>query len=172
MWSSVVKIWIEFFNLVLHIALIQRAKEQTINCKDKVSRNVVFSNTFEALVINSDQELHALSTLILQVSNLETTRIIKESHTTLLIKANSIVKPLMATINTLYHDVPSPSLESLGEQISGQQTISKRNDKSLVKETSASRWTNLVEEEEHISSPARSKLSPQAPIFVPSSKTN
>ncbi|KAG5598707.1 hypothetical protein H5410_030077 [Solanum commersonii] len=47
---------------------------------------------------------------------------------------------------------------------------SKRNDKSLVKETSDSRWTDLVEEEEH--APTRSKSSPQAPIFVPSSKAN
>ncbi|KAH0711850.1 hypothetical protein KY285_007447 [Solanum tuberosum] len=47
---------------------------------------------------------------------------------------------------------------------------SKRNDKSLVKETSDSRWADLVEEEEH--APTRSKLSPQTPIFVPSSKVN
>uniref|UniRef100_M1DSK8 NB-ARC domain containing protein n=1 Tax=Solanum tuberosum TaxID=4113 RepID=M1DSK8_SOLTU len=45
---------------------------------------------------------------------------------------------------------------------------SKRNDKSLVKETSDSRWADLVEEEEH--APTRSNLSP--PIFVPSSKAN
>uniref|UniRef100_M1DVE7 NB-ARC domain containing protein n=1 Tax=Solanum tuberosum TaxID=4113 RepID=M1DVE7_SOLTU len=82
-------------------------------------------------------------------------------------------KPPMATINTSNHDVPnSPSLESLGEKIFGQQSISKRNDKSLGKKTSDSRWADLVEEEEHISAPARSKLSPQAPIFVPSSKAN
>uniref|UniRef100_M1DLM9 NB-ARC domain containing protein n=1 Tax=Solanum tuberosum TaxID=4113 RepID=M1DLM9_SOLTU len=84
-----------------------------------------------------------------------------------------MVKPPMATINTSNHDVPnSPSLESLGEKIFGQQSISKRNDKSLGKETSDSRWTDLVEEGEHISAPARSKLSPQAPIFVSSSKAN
>uniref|UniRef100_M1DIJ7 Uncharacterized protein n=1 Tax=Solanum tuberosum TaxID=4113 RepID=M1DIJ7_SOLTU len=41
-------------------------KEQTMNCEDKVSRKVVCSNTFDALMINSDQELHALSTPILQ----------------------------------------------------------------------------------------------------------
>ncbi|KAH0716805.1 hypothetical protein KY290_013065 [Solanum tuberosum] len=148
-------------------------KDQTINCEDKVSGEVVCSNTFDAIMINSDQELHALSTPILQVSNPETTRIIKESHATMLNKENPMVKPPMETINTSNHDVPnSPSLESLGEQIFGQQSISKRNDKSLGKETSASRWANLVEEEEHISAPARSKLSPQAPIFVPSSKAN
>ncbi|KAK4716176.1 hypothetical protein R3W88_014514 [Solanum pinnatisectum] len=79
----------------------------------------------------------------------------------------------MATINTSNHDAPNyPSLESLGEQIFGPQLISKRNDKSLGKETSDSRWADLVEEEEHISRPAKSKLSPQAPIFVPSSKGN
>ncbi|KAH0685838.1 hypothetical protein KY284_016391 [Solanum tuberosum] len=78
------------------------------------------------------------------------------------------------TINTSNHDVPnSPSLESLGEQIFGQQSISKRNDKGLGKETSDSRWVDLVEKEEHISAPAKNKLSPhEAPIFVPSSKTN
>ncbi|KAG5620688.1 hypothetical protein H5410_005906 [Solanum commersonii] len=38
------------------------------------------------LQINSDQELHALSTPILQVSNPETTRIIKESYTAMLNK--------------------------------------------------------------------------------------
>ncbi|KAH0679855.1 hypothetical protein KY284_020940 [Solanum tuberosum] len=47
-------------------------KEQTINCEDKVSRKSVCSNTFDALIINSDQELHALSTPILQISNQET----------------------------------------------------------------------------------------------------
>ncbi|KAG5600371.1 hypothetical protein H5410_031741 [Solanum commersonii] len=58
-----------------------------------------------------------------------------------------MVKQPMATINTLNHDVPnSPSLELLGEQIFGQQSISKRNDKSLGKETSDSRWADLVEE--------------------------
>ena len=40
------------------------------------------------------------------------------------------------------------------------------------KETSDFRWANLVEEEENISAPARSKLSPQAPLFLPSSKAN
>ncbi|KAH0773436.1 hypothetical protein KY290_010573 [Solanum tuberosum] len=84
-----------------------------------------------------------------------------------------MVKPPMATINTSNHDVPnSPSLESFGEQIFGQQSISKRNDKSLGRETSDSKWAYLVEEEEHISAPAKSKLSPQAPIFVHSSKEN
>ncbi|KAG5616641.1 hypothetical protein H5410_016465 [Solanum commersonii] len=49
------------------------------------------------------------------------------------------------------HDVPdSPSLESLGEQIFGQQSISKRNDKSLGKETSDFRWADLVEEKKNI----------------------
>ncbi|KAK4711231.1 hypothetical protein R3W88_005744 [Solanum pinnatisectum] len=87
-------------------------KEQTMNCEDKVSRKVVCSNTFDALMINSDQELHALSTPILQISNPETTRIIKESHATMLDKENPMVKPSMATINTSNHDVPnSPSLE-------------------------------------------------------------
>ncbi|KAG5614390.1 hypothetical protein H5410_014214 [Solanum commersonii] len=57
-----------------------------------------------------------------------------------------MVKPPMATINTLDHDVPSPSLESRGD---------------------ASGWENLAKEEEHISSPARSKLSSQALTFVP-----
>ncbi|KAG5583174.1 hypothetical protein H5410_053801 [Solanum commersonii] len=147
-------------------------KEQPMNCEDKVSRKVVYSNTFDALMINSDQELHALSTPILQVSNPETSRIIKESHATMLNKENPMVKPHMATINTLNHDVPnSSSLESLGEQIFGQQSISKSNDKSLGKETNDSRWADLVKEE-HISAPARSKLSHQAPIFVPSSKAN
>ncbi|KAK4359851.1 hypothetical protein RND71_022080 [Anisodus tanguticus] len=37
-------------------------------------------------------------------------------------------------------------------------------------ETSAHQWADLVEEEEHITSPPRSKLSPQAPVFVSSSK--
>ncbi|KAK4710027.1 hypothetical protein R3W88_004540 [Solanum pinnatisectum] len=60
-------------------------KEQTINSEDKIS---------------SDQELHALSTPILQVSNPETTRIIKESHAAMLNKENSMFKPHMATINT------------------------------------------------------------------------
>ncbi|KAK4371017.1 hypothetical protein RND71_010492 [Anisodus tanguticus] len=36
-------------------------------------------------------------------------------------------------------------------------------------ETSAPRWADIVEIEEHITSPHRSKLSPQAPVFVPSS---
>ncbi|KAH0689244.1 hypothetical protein KY289_016602 [Solanum tuberosum] len=149
-------------------------KDQMVNCEDKVSRKVVCSNTFDALVINSDQELHVLSTPILQDSNPETTRIIKESHATMLNKENLMVKPPMATINTSNHDVPnSPSLESFGEQIFGQQSIFKRNDKSLGKETGDSRWADLVEEEEHISAPARSKLSPhEVPIFVPSSKAN
>ncbi|KAH0733724.1 hypothetical protein KY285_009431 [Solanum tuberosum] len=147
-------------------------KEQTMNCEDKVTRKVVCSNTFDALMVNSDQELHALSTPIHQVSNLETTRIIKESHATMLNKENSMVKPLMATINTSNHDAPNSPSESLREKIFGQQSISKRNDKSLGKGTSDSKWTDLVEEEEHISAPARSKLSPQAPIFVPSSKAN
>ncbi|KAG5573244.1 hypothetical protein H5410_063010 [Solanum commersonii] len=80
---------------------------------------------------NSNQELHALSSPILQVSNPETT----------LNKENPMIIP-----------------------------HSKRNDKSLVKETSDSRWANLVEEEEYALT--RSKLSPQAPIFVPSSKAN
>jgi len=37
---------------------------------------------------------------------------------------------------------------------------------------SASRWADLVEEENHTPSPSRSKLSPQALEFVPTSKTN
>ncbi|KAG5627967.1 hypothetical protein H5410_013185 [Solanum commersonii] len=106
-------------------------KEQTINCEDKVSRKIVCSNTFDALMTNSDQELHALSSPILQVSNPETT--LKKE------------KPMI---------IPH----------------SKMNGKSLVKETSDSRLANLVEEKEH--APTRSKLSPQAPIFVPSSKAN
>ncbi|XP_049399994.1 uncharacterized protein LOC125864106 [Solanum stenotomum] len=120
-------------------------KEQTINCEDEVSKKIVCSNIFDALMINFDQELYVLSTPILQVSNLETTRIIKESHATMLNKENPMSKPHI-------------------------QSISKRNDTSLVKETSDSRWADLVEEEEHAL--ARSKLSPQAPIFVPSSKEN
>ncbi|KAH0729109.1 hypothetical protein KY289_000297 [Solanum tuberosum] len=40
-------------------------KEQTINCEDKVSRKIVCSNNFDALMIDSNQELHALSTPIL-----------------------------------------------------------------------------------------------------------
>ncbi|KAG5620371.1 hypothetical protein H5410_005589, partial [Solanum commersonii] len=140
-------------------------KDQTINCEDKVSGKVVCSNTFDSLMINSDQELHALATRILQVSNPETTRIIKESHAAMLNKENPMVKPPMETINTSNHDVPnSPSLESLGEKIFGQQLIFKRYDKRLGKETSASRWANLVEEEEHIFAPARkagvSRLAP------------
>ncbi|KAH0658304.1 hypothetical protein KY285_026852 [Solanum tuberosum] len=62
-------------------------------------------------------------------------------------KEYTMVKQPMATINASNHDVPnSPSLESLGEQIFGQQSISKRNDKSLGKETIDSRWADLVEE--------------------------
>ncbi|KAK4718313.1 hypothetical protein R3W88_016651 [Solanum pinnatisectum] len=138
----------------------------TMKDNDKEGWTKVPSKTFSP-------ELYALSTPIIQVSNPETTRIIKESHATILNKENPIVKPPMATINTSNHDVPnSRSLKSLGEKIFGQQSISKRNDKSLGKETSDSRWADLVEEEEHISAPARSKLSPQAPIFVPSSKAN
>ncbi|KAG5632109.1 hypothetical protein H5410_003826 [Solanum commersonii] len=128
---------------------------KTINYEDKVLRKVVCSNTFDALMIISNQELHALSTPFFLVSHLETIRIIKEPYAAMLNKANPMVKSPMATINTSDHDVPSPYLESLGEKIS-----------------SASRWAYLVEEEEHISSPARSKLSPQAPICVPSSKAN
>ncbi|KAG5605059.1 hypothetical protein H5410_026551 [Solanum commersonii] len=142
-------------------------------CEDKVSMKVVCSNTFDALMINSDQEHHALSTPTLQVFNPETTKIIKESHAAMLNKENPMVKSPMSTINTSNHDVPnSPSLELLGEQIFGQQLISKRNNKSLGKETSDSRWTDLVEDGEHIFALARSKLSPQAPIFVSSSKEN
>ncbi|KAH0639098.1 hypothetical protein KY285_035684 [Solanum tuberosum] len=37
---------------------------------------------------------------------------------------------------------------------------------------SALRWADLVEEENHTPSPSRSKLSPQALEFVPTSKTN
>ncbi|KAH0727260.1 hypothetical protein KY284_003125 [Solanum tuberosum] len=74
-------------------------KEQTINYEDKVSRKIVCSNTFDALMINSDQELHALSTPILQVSNPETTRLIKESHATMLNKENSMIKPLIQSIS-------------------------------------------------------------------------
>ncbi|KAH0749168.1 hypothetical protein KY290_028400 [Solanum tuberosum] len=44
--------------------------------------------------------------------------------------------------------------------------------KEKQKETSASKWENLVEEEENITSPPMSKLSPQAPEFVPTSKAN
>ncbi|KAK4734004.1 hypothetical protein R3W88_008265 [Solanum pinnatisectum] len=96
-------------------------KEKTVNYEDKVSRKVVCSNTFDALMINSDQELHPLSTPILQDSNPKATRIIKESHAIMLNKENLMVKPHMATIKTSNHDVPnSPSLESLGEQIFGQ----------------------------------------------------
>ncbi|KAH0683683.1 hypothetical protein KY290_022316 [Solanum tuberosum] len=78
-------------------------KEKTINCEDKVSRKIVCSNTFDALMTNSDQELHALSSPILQVSNPETT----------MNKENPMIIP-----------------------------HSKRNDKSLVKETSDSRWAD------------------------------
>uniref|UniRef100_M1BUT4 Uncharacterized protein n=1 Tax=Solanum tuberosum TaxID=4113 RepID=M1BUT4_SOLTU len=42
--------------------------------------------------------------------------------------------------------------------------------KEKQKETSASKWAYLVEEEENITSPPMSKLSPQAPEFVPTSK--
>ncbi|KAK4738350.1 hypothetical protein R3W88_002047 [Solanum pinnatisectum] len=56
----------------------------------------------------------------------ETTRIIKESHATMLNKENPMIKP-----------------------------HSERNDKSLVKETSDSRWADVVEEEEH--APTRGK---------------
>ncbi|KAH0684349.1 hypothetical protein KY289_022101, partial [Solanum tuberosum] len=124
-------------------------KEKTVNCEDKLSSKFVCSNTFDALMINSDRELHELSTPILLVSNPETPRIIKEPQAAMLNKANPMVKSPMATINTSNHDVPnSPSLQSLGKQISGQKSISIRNDKI---------W---------------SKLSSQAHIFVPSSKEN
>ncbi|KAG5614391.1 hypothetical protein H5410_014215 [Solanum commersonii] len=53
-------------------------REKTLNCEDKVSRNVVCSNIFDVLMINSDQELLVLSTSILQVSNPETIKIIKK----------------------------------------------------------------------------------------------
>ncbi|KAG5601494.1 hypothetical protein H5410_032864 [Solanum commersonii] len=41
-----------------------------------------------------------------------------------------------------------------------------------IMETSASKWANLVEEVENNTSPPMSKLSPQAPEFVPTSKAN
>ncbi|KAH0730610.1 hypothetical protein KY285_001521 [Solanum tuberosum] len=44
--------------------------------------------------------------------------------------------------------------------------------KEKQKETSASKWEDLVEEEEKITSPPMRKLSPQTPEFVPTSKTN
>uniref|UniRef100_M1DIQ5 Uncharacterized protein n=1 Tax=Solanum tuberosum TaxID=4113 RepID=M1DIQ5_SOLTU len=44
--------------------------------------------------------------------------------------------------------------------------------KEKQKETSASKWADLVEEEENITSPPMSKLIPQAPEFVPTSKAN
>lgn len=42
----------------------------------------------------------------------------------------------------------------------------------MGKETRNSRWANLVEEEEHISALAMSKLSPQTPIFFTLNKAN
>lgn len=42
--------------------------------------------------------------------------------------------------------------------------------KKQQKEMSASKQADLVEEEENITSPSMSKLSPQAPEFVPTSK--
>ncbi|KAG5632368.1 hypothetical protein H5410_004085 [Solanum commersonii] len=110
-------------------------KDQMVNCEDKVSQKAVCSNTFDVLMINSDQELHVLSTPILLVSNPETPKIIKEPEVAMLNIANPTVKSPMATINTSDNNV-------------------------------------VVEEEEHISSPSMSKLSPKAPIFVPSSKAN
>ncbi|KAH0706005.1 hypothetical protein KY285_010537 [Solanum tuberosum] len=44
--------------------------------------------------------------------------------------------------------------------------------KEKQKETSASKWVDLVEEEENITSPPMSKLRPQAPEVVPTSKEN
>jgi len=44
--------------------------------------------------------------------------------------------------------------------------------KEKQKETSASKWVDLVEEEEIITSPPMSKLRPQAPEVVPTSKEN
>ncbi|KAG5601508.1 hypothetical protein H5410_032878 [Solanum commersonii] len=44
--------------------------------------------------------------------------------------------------------------------------------KEKQKETSASKWADLVKEEENITSPPMSKLIPQAPEFVPTSKAN
>lgn len=32
-------------------------KEQTINCDDNISRKIVYSNTFDVLIINSGQKL-------------------------------------------------------------------------------------------------------------------
>ncbi|KAH0683678.1 hypothetical protein KY290_022302 [Solanum tuberosum] len=99
--------WIEVPSKTFSLAKLQQLdctnqprKEKTINCEDKVSRKIVCSNTFDALMTNTDQELYALSSPILQVSNLETT----------LNKENPMIIP-----------------------------HSKRNDKSLVKETSDSR---------------------------------
>ncbi|KAJ8562073.1 hypothetical protein K7X08_011364 [Anisodus acutangulus] len=126
----------------------------------------------------------------------EITSIVKEPQAAMLIKENPMIKQPMCIINTSDHDVHSQSLDSLGEKIgdSGQQLISTENDKDFVKgipsisqaistngligskkkqgETSAPWWADLIEEEGHFTSPPRSKLSPQAPVFVPSSKTN
>ncbi|KAK4337534.1 hypothetical protein RND71_042021 [Anisodus tanguticus] len=170
-------------------------KEQAANCEDKVSRKLVCSNTFDALMINSDQELNA-ATPTLHISNPEITSIVKEPQAAMLIKENPMIKQPMCRINTSDHDVHSQSLESLGEKMgdSGQQLISTENDKDFVKgipsisqvistnrligskeiqgELSTPWWADLIEEEGHFISPPRSKLSPQAPIFVPSSKTN
>ncbi|KAJ8529440.1 hypothetical protein K7X08_036275 [Anisodus acutangulus] len=109
-------------------------KEQAANCEDKVSRKLVCSNTFDALMINSDQELNA-ATPTLHISNPEIASIVKEPQAAMLIKENPMIKQPMWRINTSDHDVHSQSLESLGEKIGdfGQQLISTENDKDFVK---------------------------------------
>ncbi|KAH0742898.1 hypothetical protein KY290_030891 [Solanum tuberosum] len=63
---------------------------------------------------------------------------------------------------------PSTPIMAVSHQEEANNGLNVSKEKQ--KETSASKWANLVEEEENITSPPMSKLSPQAPEFVPTSK--
>ncbi|KAH0683331.1 hypothetical protein KY289_021083 [Solanum tuberosum] len=58
------------------------------------------------------------------------------------------------------------------EKIDGKEINPNTPTMFILDQKSASRWADLVEEENHTPSPSRSKLSPQTLEFVPTSKAN
>ena len=82
------------------------------------------------------------------ISNREVSKISEESEAAMSLKPNSTIKSPMVTLNISAHEVS----------------------KEKQREMSTPRWTDMVDEEEHVSPPLLNrKLSPQTLEFVPKS---
>lgn len=92
-----------------------------------------FSNSFDALLKSATNE-HVVVP-IMHISNLEVTRIIKESQVAMM---NPMIKQPFVTLNTLAQNVPSQCFELFGEHSggSGQPLLSTGNNNEVIRERS------------------------------------